>query len=143
MVNLLQISLQGDEVFAIKSKLVQHSTVNSINSSLGMSAHVDRRPQMTKTLSLAMRAALVAGVVGLMAGCSNVTPEQLSAVEAKASEALSKAGAASANADKAMKAAADAAAAAQAAQAAADAAQACCNDNKSRLDSMFEKAMRK
>lgn len=98
---------------------------------------------MNKTLSLAMRAALVAGVVGLMAGCSNVTPEQLSAVEAKASEAMSKAGAASANADKAMKAAADAAAAAQAAQAAADAAQACCNDNKSRLDSMFEKAMRK
>jgi hypothetical protein len=42
-----------------------------------------------------------------------------------------------------MKAATDAAAAAQAAQAAADAAQACCNDNKSRLDSLFEKAMRK
>jgi ATP synthase F1 gamma subunit len=62
---------------------------------------------MTKTLSLAMRAALVAGVVGLMAGCSNVTPEQLSAVEAKASEAMSKASAASANADKAMKAATD------------------------------------
>jgi hypothetical protein len=98
---------------------------------------------MHKSLSLAMRAALVAGVVGLMAGCSNVTPEQLSAVEAKASEAMSKAGAASANADKAMKMATDAAAAAQAAQAAADAAQACCNDNKSRLDSMFEKAMRK
>ena len=33
--------------------------------------------------------------------------------------------------------------AAAAAQAAADAAQACCNDNKSRLDSLFEKAMRK
>ncbi len=98
---------------------------------------------MHKSLSLAMRAALVAGVVGLMAGCSNVTPEQLSAVEAKASEALSKAGMASANADKALKAATDAAAAAQAAQAAADASMACCTDNKSRLDSMFEKAMRK
>lgn len=98
---------------------------------------------MHKSLSLALRAALVAGVVGLMAGCSNVTPEQLSAVEAKASEALSKAGAASANADKALKAATDASASAQAAQAAADASMACCNDNKSRLDSMFEKAMRK
>ncbi len=98
---------------------------------------------MHKSLSLALRAALVAGVVGLMAGCSNVTPEQLSAVEAKASEALSKAGAASANADKALKAATDASASAQAAQAAADASMTCCNDNKSRLDSMFEKAMRK
>jgi len=45
---------------------------------------------MTKTLSLTMRAALVAGVVGLMAGCSNVTPEQLSAVEAQARAAMSK-----------------------------------------------------
>jgi hypothetical protein len=42
-----------------------------------------------------------------------------------------------------MKAAAKASESATAAQAAADAAQACCNDNKSRLDSMFEKAMRK
>lgn len=98
---------------------------------------------MQKSLSLTLRAAVVAGVVGLMAGCSNVTPEQLSAVDAKASEALSKAGAASANADKALAAATSAAAAAQAAQSAADAAQACCNDNKSRLDSMFEKAMKK
>ena len=98
---------------------------------------------MQKSLSLTLRAAVVAGVVGLMAGCSNVTPEQLSAVDAKASEALSKAGAASANADKALAAATSAAAAAQAAQSAADASQACCNDNKSRLDSMFEKAMKK
>ena len=98
---------------------------------------------MQKSLSLTLRAAVVAGVVGLMAGCSNVTPEQLSAVDAKASEALSKAGAASANADKALADATSAAAAAQAAQSAADAAQACCNDNKSRLDSMFEKAMKK
>ncbi len=98
---------------------------------------------MQKSLSLTMRAALVAGVVGLMVGCSNVTPEQLSAVEAKASEALAKAGSASANADKALKTATDAAAAAQAAQSAADASMACCNENKSRLDSMFEKAMKK
>lgn len=98
---------------------------------------------MHKNLSLAMRAAVVAGVLGLMAGCSNVTPEQLSAVEAKASEALSKAGSASANADKAMKLASEASEAAKAAQSTADAAMACCNDNKSRLDSMFEKAMRK
>lgn len=97
---------------------------------------------MRKSLSLALRAALAAGLVGLV-GCSNLTPEQLSAVDAKASEALSKASAASANADRALKSATDAAASAQAAQAAADASMACCNDNKSRLDSMFEKAMRK
>jgi hypothetical protein len=42
-----------------------------------------------------------------------------------------------------MKTASAAAEAAKAAQASADAAMACCNDNKSRLDSMFEKAMRK
>jgi Alanine-zipper, major outer membrane lipoprotein len=98
---------------------------------------------MHKSLSLAMRAALVAGVVGFMAGCSNVTPEQLSAVEAKASEALSKAGTASANADKALKTATEAAAAAQAAQSAADAAMACCNDNKTAIDKMFQDHLKK
>lgn len=98
---------------------------------------------MQKTLSLAVRAAIVAGALGLMAGCSNVTPEQLSAVESKASEALSKANSASTTASEAMKTASMAAEAAKAAQASADAAIACCNDNKSRLDSMFEKAMHK
>lgn len=94
---------------------------------------------MLKTLTLA---AMLAGAA-LMAGCSNVTPEQLSAVEAKASEALSKANSASSAASDAQKTAAQAAEAAAAAQAAADAAMACCNDNKTRLDSMFEKAMHK
>ena len=94
---------------------------------------------MLKSLTLA---AMVAGAA-LMTGCSNVTPEQLSAVEAKASEALSKANSAGAAASAAQKTASEAAAAAAAAQAAADAAQACCNDNKTRLDSMFEKAMHK
>jgi hypothetical protein len=94
---------------------------------------------MLKTLTLA---AMLAGAA-LMTGCSNVTPEQLSAVEAKASEALSKANSASSAASDAQKTAAQAAEAAAAAQAAADAAMACCNDNKTRLDSMFEKAMHK
>ena len=97
---------------------------------------------MKKSVSFAVRAAVLASVFGLVAGCSNVTKEQLAAVEAKASEASSKASAAS-QADAAGKAAAKATEAAAAAQAAADAAQACCNDNKSRLDSLFEKAMRK
>lgn len=94
---------------------------------------------MLKTVTLA---AMLAGAA-LMTGCSNVTPEQLSAVEAKASEALSKANSASSAASEAQKNAAKAAEAAAAAQAAADAAMACCNDNKTRLDSMFEKAMHK
>lgn len=98
---------------------------------------------MQKSISWAVRAAMMAGVLGLVAGCSNVTKEQLAAVEAKASEAASKASAASSQAADAMKVASQAAEAAKAAQGAADAAQACCNDNKSRLDSMFEKAMRK
>jgi hypothetical protein len=98
---------------------------------------------MQKSVSFAVRAAVMASVLGLVAGCSNVTKEQLAAVEAKASEASSKAAAAASTADAAMKAAAKASESATAAQAAADAAQACCNDNKSRLDSMFEKAMRK
>ncbi len=98
---------------------------------------------MQKSLTLAVRAAMIVGAMGLVAGCSNVTPEQLSAVEAKASEALSKANSASTTASEAMKTASAAAEAAKAAQASADAAMACCNDNKSRLDAMFEKAMRK
>lgn len=98
---------------------------------------------MLKSLNLAVRAAMVVGALGLVAGCSNVTPEQLSAVEAKASEALSKANSASTTASEAMKTAAMAAEAAKAAQATADAAQACCTDNTSKLDAMFEKAMRK
>jgi hypothetical protein len=108
-----------------------------------MFIQVDRRILMKKSVSFAVRAAVLASVFGLVAGCSNVTKEQLAAVEAKASEASSKASAAASQADAAGKAAAKATEAAAAAQAAADAAQACCNDNKSRLDSLFEKAMRK
>ncbi len=98
---------------------------------------------MQKSVSFAVRAAVMASVLGLVAGCSNVTREQLAAVDAKASEASSKASAASSQAAEAMKVASKASEAATAAQAAADAAQACCTDNKSRLDSLFEKAMRK
>ncbi len=101
---------------------------------------------MTKTLPLAMRLTITAGIVGAMVGCSNVTPEQLSAVQAQASEALSRANAAASDASNAMQVASEAAAAtemARNAQSAADAALSCCNDNKSRLDSMFERAMRK
>ncbi len=98
---------------------------------------------MQRTLSLTMRMTVIAGVLGLMAGCSNVSEEKLASVEAKASEALSKAGSANSTAQNALKIASEAAEAAKAAQSAADAAQACCNENKSRLDSLFEKAMKK
>lgn len=98
---------------------------------------------MQKSFSLVVRAAMIAGVLGLVSGCSYATKEQLAAVDSKASDAASKAGAAASAAAQAMKVASEAGEAAKAAQGAADAAQACCSDNKSRLDSMFEKAMRK
>ena len=58
---------------------------------------------MQKSISWAVRAAMMAGVLGLMAGCSNVTKEQLAAVEAKASDAAAKAGTAASQAAEALK----------------------------------------
>ena len=101
---------------------------------------------MTNVLKLAA----VCAVLGLSSACSTVTPEQLSAVDAKATSAASDARTAASNAAAALKAATDAKAAAAAAQAtadaanaSADAAQACCNENKDRLDRVFEKIMKK
>ncbi len=98
---------------------------------------------MQKSLSLAVRMTVIAGVLGLMSGCSYVTKEELAAVDAKASEAASKAGSAASTAQNALKVASDAAQAAQAAKSAADAAQACCDANKAAIDKIFEKKMRK
>ena len=69
---------------------------------------------MQKSISWAVRAAMMAGVLGLVAGCSNVTKEQLAAVEAKASDAAAKAGTAASQAAEALKVASKAAEAAKA-----------------------------
>jgi len=89
-------------------------------------------------------------VVGFTSACSTVTPEQLSAVEAKATSAMSDARKAASDAAAALNAANSAGAAAAAAQSTADsakstaeAAMACCNENKDRIERMFEKTMRK
>ena len=89
-------------------------------------------------------------VLGLASACSTVTPEQLSAVDAKATSAMSDARTAATNAANALKTAQTAQEAATAAQATADsakstaeAAMACCNENKDRIERMFEKVMNK
>lgn len=80
-------------------------------------------------------------ISGCASGC--VTTEQLAAVEAIAKGAQAAADRAASSADNAMAAANRAMDAAEGAQSAADAAAACCNENSSKLDRMFEKAMQK
>ena len=98
---------------------------------------------MQKTLFLTGKVAVIAIIAGAMSACATVTPEQLSAVEAKASSAMSEARAASSAAKSAMDAATAAAEAAAKAQSSADAAMACCSENKDRIERMFEQTMKK
>jgi len=86
---------------------------------------------MKKTL---LHVSVLTAIIGMTAGCAS--KEDLDAVRATAETALSEARAAKEAADGAT-------AAAQDAKSTADAAQTCCNENSSRLDRMFEKAMRK
>ena len=77
-------------------------------------------------------------------GCGHVvSEEQLSAVDAKATSAMSEARKAASDAAKALEAAAAAQSSADAAKAAADAAGSCCNDSNDRIERMFEKTMKK
>lgn len=100
---------------------------------------------MKKTL---VKVTFLAAVLMVLGGCATV--EQLNEVRAiaenaqsAANNAASAAGSASSAADSAAAAANQAASAASEAQSAADAAMACCNENTSKLDRMFEKAMQK
>ena len=100
---------------------------------------------MKKTL---VKVTFFAAVLMVLGGCAAV--EQLNEVRAIAESAQSAANSAATAADSAAGAANSAAAAANqamdaasAAQSAADAAMACCNENTSKLDRMFEKAMQK
>ena len=85
----------------------------------------------------------VAVALGVLSGCASVKPEQLAAVEAKISSAVSEARAASSAAKSALDAANAASAAAAKAQSTADAALACCGENKDRIERMFEQTMKK
>ena len=98
---------------------------------------------MQKTLSLAVRIAIVAVVATSLTACATVKPEQLAAVEAKISSAMSEARSASSAATNAMAAATAAADAAAKAQSTADAALSCCGENKDRIERMFEQTMKK
>ena len=93
---------------------------------------------MNRTL---IKASILATLLGLLSGCA--TTEQIAQIQATADQALSAARSASDRADNALSTANQALDAARSAQAAADAAQACCNENSTKLDRMFEKAMQK
>lgn len=105
---------------------------------------------MSKTLIGHLQIPALCVVLGLASACSTVTPEQLAAVDSKASAAASDARTAATNAAAALKAAAAAqeaagaaGAAAAAAQSTADQGMACCNENKESIDRMMEKLMHK
>ena len=93
---------------------------------------------MKRTL---VKVTFFAAVLMILGGCATV--EQLNEVRAIAESAQSAANSAASAADSAMSAANQAMDAASSAQSAADAATACCNENSSKLDRMFEKAMQK
>jgi F0F1-type ATP synthase epsilon subunit len=100
---------------------------------------------MKRTL---IKVTFFAAILMILGGCATV--EQLNEVRAiaenaqsAASSAASAASSAASAADSATSTANSAASAASAAQSAADAALACCNENSSKLDRMFEKAMQK
>jgi hypothetical protein len=96
---------------------------------------------MKRTL---IKVTFFAAILMILGGCATV--EQLNEVRAIAENAQSvanSAASAASAADGAMSAANQAMDAAKAAQSAADAALACCNENSSKLDRMFEKAMQK
>jgi Tfp pilus assembly protein PilX len=105
---------------------------------------------MSKNLIGSLRLPVLCILLGSVSACSTVDSKQVSALEAKANSAMSEARAAATAAQSAMKAAqaaqasADAAAAtAAAAKSTAEAAMACCNENKDRIERMFEQTMKK
>ena len=80
-------------------------------------------------------------VLSLFGACADIT--QIDAAKEQAAAALSSAQAASEKADEALRTASQANDAAAEAQRDANAAATCCDENTSRLDRMFEKAMAK
>ena len=105
---------------------------------------------MKKLLCQGAKIGIIGISIAMLGACSTVSTEQLKAVEAKATSAMSDARKAASDAAAAMKAAqaaqasADAAAAtAESAKTTAEAAMSCCNENKDRIERMFEQTMKK
>ncbi|MCZ6892480.1 MAG: alanine-zipper protein [Gammaproteobacteria bacterium] len=105
---------------------------------------------MSKNLIGHLKLPAICILLGFVSACSTVDSKQVSAIEAKANSAISEARSAASTAQNAMKAAeaaqaaADAAAATAAeAKSTAEAAMSCCNENKDRIERMFEQTMKK
>ena len=88
-----------------------------------------------------IKVTLLAVSLGMLGGCA--TTEQLEEAKAMASASMEKANDAYNLAQIANTTASEASYAAQQAQATAQSALECCNDNSSKLDRMFQKAMMK
>lgn len=93
---------------------------------------------MNKT---AIKVSTLAMALALAGGCA--TTEQINEIRSIAEEARATANSASSSANSALSTANEALDAARRAQAAADSATECCNANTSKIDRMFEKAMKK
>lgn len=89
-----------------------------------------------------VKVSVLAMALGLLAGCG-VTQEQLDEVRAIAERAQSQAASAQSRADNAHTVASEATYAASEAQKSVQTALECCNENRARLDRMFERAMAK
>ncbi len=91
-----------------------------------------------RTMKQAARVSVLAVSLGLISGCATMSDVEQAEqrATAAANAARDAAAAAQARAD-------EAAAAAAAAQSTADAAQTCCSENSQKIDSMFDRSMRK
>lgn len=89
-----------------------------------------------------INASILAFSITLLGGCA-ADMSQVEAAQAAADAAMARANDAYSLAQTAHTVASEAAYASEQAQKSAEAALACCNDNSSKLDRMFEKAMMK
>lgn len=90
-----------------------------------------------------IKAAVLAASFSLMGGCATITPEQFAAVESMAKSAAEDANSAMGTANNALAVANEANYTATEAQKTAEMALNCCNENSTKLDRMFQKAMMK
>lgn len=95
---------------------------------------------MKKKLVTALGLAIA---LAFISGCSSITPQQLQAIQQTADQALAEAKEARLQANQAQNLASEAAYEAEQAKNSASNALECCNENTTRLDRMFEKAMMK
>ena len=93
---------------------------------------------MKRTL---IKTSILAFALVLLSGCA--TTEQIAEIRSMAESAQSTANNASSQASRALATANEALDAARQAQSTANSAMDCCNANSSKIDRMFEKAMRK